>query len=626
MCGISLLIGKNNNFSLEKIYEMNKLVHHRGPDDEGFYFDKNFAFGHRRLAILDLSKAGHQPMEYQNLVIIFNGEIYNYIELRETLEGKGHKFRSKTDTEVILASYKEWGTDSFSKFNGMWAFAIYDKEKNEIILCRDHFGIKPLNYYYNGTFFSAASEIKQFTSLHNFDRTIDANVAVNFLSSGLLNYSENTFFKYVKELRGGYYLKYNLQSHTFQLHRWYNLSEAIEKNSIDYTNAQHKVYDLFVKSLLIRNRSDVSIGSCLSGGIDSSAIVSTIHSNKLHNSNFKTITSCFDYKKYDEQTYSDLVTNQTGFQSLKVFPRLDDLLEKNIWDEMIYYHDQPIPSASHFSEYCVFKTARENGLIVMLDGQGADEYFGGYGEFFQSSQWELIKRLKLNQLITNLYRKSVTNKRSFNKESLSFINHIFLGKVKKSIKEILHMDLINTSWLLPEYAKLANNNFSNDLLNFKALSILEMERSSLPYQLHSEDRNSMLFSVESRLPYLDPDLVEFVIGLPTQYKCRKTINKAILRDAVSELPDTIRLRKDKMGFEAPGDIWFFENAQKLRAELQKAVMDLDYFVNPSKVMRYYDDCIINKRVYLPYFFRIISLHKWKLIFNGEFKDNDSLVL
>ena len=618
MCGISIAINRKNELVSDRIINaMNEIILHRGPDDSGVFHGDNFAFGHRRLSIIDLSAAGHQPMEHYGLVITYNGEIYNYIELRDKLKLKGYSFNTATDTEVILAAYKEWGVDAFSRFNGMWAFAIYDRTKNEIVLSRDHFGIKPLNYTITPNYFAVASEIKQFTALPDFDKVLNTNVAINFLANGLLNYSTNTFFENVKELRGGFYLKYNLKDHKYTIDQWYNLTNAIKPIKHDYKKAKLNVYNLLVKSLKIRNRSDVPVGSCLSGGIDSSSMVTIIFNNKINGSHFKTITSCYSNTAYDEQKYSNLVTNQTGFEALKVYPDLNNLLREKHWEKIIYHQDQPIPSASHYSEYSVFKTARENNLIVMLDGQGADEYFGGYGEFFQCRQFELLKELRFNSILKNIRDKGIGNKKGLKVELLSFIHFVGLANLKKKIKQKLGRADYICDWLSPKFKELylTNDKLFKTPNNIKQLSIEEIESTSIPYQLHSEDRNSMLFSVESRIPFLDHDLVEYVIGLPSEYKVNGSVNKSILRDAVMELPEAIKNRKDKMGFVAPEEPWFFENADELRVELIKACDNISSLIDKDKVLSLFDRFIVCEKIYLPIFFRIISLSKWKTVFD-----------
>ena len=616
MCGISIIIDRcNKSIDDSSIQSINEKISHRGPDDAGYYFGTNFAFGHRRLSILDLSSAGHQPMQRDHLCISYNGEIYNYIELRQELKELGHSFISGSDTEVILTAYRQWGDECFSRFNGMWALAIHDSIRNEIIFCRDHFGIKPLYYTLTKGFFLAGSEIKQFTAIDEFKASLNKVVAANFLTYGLLNYSEETFFENVKELRGGHYLRYNLSTHQFSLAQWYNLSNAAIPIADSYEQARQKVRSLFVDSVKLRMRSDVRVGSCLSGGIDSSSIVSIIHSQKLANPDFATITSCYENKKFDEQIFSDLVTESTKFSSKKVFPILNDLLDKGHLDKIIYHQDQPFSGASHYSEYKVFEEASKNKLIVMQDGQGSDEYLCGYGEFYVAGIAELLLSFRFRKAFLFFKTKAVQKRISVSKEVTQFLFSFFIHDLIKSIKLVFGKG--NPSWLTPQWHALAGKSLKTPLKNIRDLSICEIETLSIPYQLHSEDRNSMLFSIESRLPFLDHRLVEYCIGLPSLYKISPEYTKAILRDAIGELPEPIKNRKDKMGFVAPDAEWMLKNHKRIKEELRTIVRKSEIFSDQLLVA--FDKFVEGKRIYDPIFFRALSLSRFCSLFNMKLK-------
>jgi asparagine synthase (glutamine-hydrolysing) len=612
MCGVSVMISlSNQNISKEHIKEMNDKVSHRGPDDEGFYFEKNFAFGHRRLSIIDLSSAGHQPMQRGSLCITFNGEIYNYIELRDELIKLGHQFKSGSDTEVILAAYQQWGTLSFSKFNGMWAFAIADLSSNEIFFCRDHFGIKPLYFTSTSNFFLAGSEIKQFTAVPDFKPSLNKRVAVNFLLHGLLNYSEETFFEGVNELRPGHFLKYNFESHKIEIEEWYDLDKSSKPVDDNFDTAVEKVRSLFLDSVRIRMRSDVRVGSCLSGGIDSSSIVSAIASQKMANDDFATITSCYTDQRYDEQQYSDLITQQTKFKSSKVFPQLDDLLDKSDLDKMIYHQDQPFSTASHFSEFKVFETARKEKMIVMQDGQGSDEYLCGYPEFFTARLKELLYSFRWIEMMKLINQKSKHKNTTFVNELQSFFQSMLLYSSVEIAKRFLKMELY--PWLNKEWQSIAQKSkvsFKGE--SIRELSISEIKYSSIPYQLHSEDRNSMLFSIESRLPFLDHRLVEYCIGLPSNYKINKAYSKYVLRQAIPELPESIRYRKDKMGFVAPDAIWMLQNKKRVREDLKHIVQSSSIF--SEKLLDRFDKFTEGKLGYEPIYFRAMTLSRFCRLF------------
>ena len=612
MCGISVAINRTNKpVSRELIKQMNDKVLHRGPDDEGYFFGGNFAFGHRRLSIIDLSQAGHQPMQRKHFWIVYNGEVYNYVELRDELISLGHFFQTTSDTEVILAAYEQWGTSAFSRFNGMWAFAIYDSIKKEIIFCRDHFGIKPLYYTKTSNWFLAGSEIKQFTALDEFKPVLNKKVTANFLVNGLLNYSDETFFEGVHEVRPGHYLHYDLTSHQVKVHQWYDLEAASKKAQDSFEVAVPKLRDLFCHSVRIRMRSDVRVGSCLSGGLDSSSIVGVIHGEQMANADFATITSCYHDKRYDEQHYSDEVIKQTGFRSLKVYPDLNHLLDEGDLDKMLYHQDQPFSTASHYSEFKVFQKARENGMIVMQDGQGSDEYLCGYGEFFVTRMKELIRAFKWGEAFHLLKQKAAHKQTDGWVEFRSFIRTAYIFGIKMKLKKIIGRS--EYPWLSKNWRTIADAamvNLGKDTI--RDLSIAEINHSSIPYQLHSEDRNSMMFSIESRLPFLDHRLVEYVIGLPSSFKIRDGYTKAVLRAAITELPDSIKMRKDKMGFVAPDADWVRENKDRVRADLTAIVASTDIF--SEELLNRFDKFIEGKLGYEPVYFRAMTFNRFCKIF------------
>ncbi len=612
MCGISVVISRNNKSVSENIIKpMNDIIYHRGPDAEGFFYGGNFAFGHRRLSILDLTAASNQPFHWKHLSLTYNGEVYNYIELRNELQLLGYNFKTNSDTEVVIASYYEWGIKAFTKFNGMWSLAIHDKTNNEIILCRDHFGIKPLYYTKTSSYFLAGSEIKQFTTFDEFKPILNKNSTVNFLVNGYLNYSENTFFDSVYELQAGHYIKYNLINHNLNKVKWYDLKESIVPEKISEKDAVIRFRKLFNESIKIRMRSDVLVGSCLSGGIDSSAIVSIVKANNLSNSNFSTVTSCFEDKRFDEQKFSDLVSKSTGYKSLKVFPNLGDLYNKNHFDKITFHQDQPIYSGSCYSEYNVFKKASQNGLTVMLDGQGSDEYLYGYPEFYNLKVKKLLYSLKLLKVFSLLKKKALHKNHSLTKEVISIFKSIFLYPSIINFKLLIGNN--SYSWLNKDWQKIADSKLiSYNSKNLRDLSIEEVQFSSIPYQLHSEDRNSMMFSIESRLPFLCPKLVEFSIGLDDSLKLSNAYTKSILRKAVPELPNAIKYRKDKMGFVSPDSDWMKENKISVIEEME--FFSKSYNITSENLIQDFINFCDGKQSYNPVFFRVISLSRFCRVF------------
>jgi asparagine synthase (glutamine-hydrolysing) len=514
-----------------------------------------------------------------------------------------------------MAAYEQWGTGAFARFNGMWAFAIYDSLKGEIVCSRDHFGIKPMYFTHTGNWFLAGSEIKQFTVFPDFRPVLNKQVAINFLVNGLLNYSDQTFFSGVNELRPGHYLQYRLSDHRVSVHRWYDLDKASREIGDPFPKAVERTRELFTDSVRLRMRSDVPVGSCLSGGLDSSSMVSVIHAQHMANGTFATVTSCYEDARYDEQKFSDEVTGQTGFRSLKVYPDLDDLWEKGDFDKMLYHQDQPFSTASHYSEFCVFREARKNRIIVMQDGQGSDEYLCGYGEFFIVRVRELLRRFRWREAWRLIRAKAVHRQRSAMAEFRSFLQAAYGYRLIRLAKRLTGKS--DYPWISAEWSKLAGKN----LVQFgdkgiRELSITEIVHSSIPYQLHSEDRNSMMFSIESRLPFLDPRLVEYVIGLPSSFKIsREGYTKFILREAIPELPDAIRTRKDKMGFVAPDAPWVIQNKETIRKELEEVIARTGIFSN--RLLERFDDFINGRLGYEPIYFRAMAFSRFLKIFKIE---------
>jgi asparagine synthase (glutamine-hydrolysing) len=611
MCGISLMISLKNKVILkEEIKALNEKIVHRGPGDEGFFLNKNFAFGHRRLSIIDKSASANQPFQYKKSTIIHNGEVYNYIELKQELRDIGYNFITNTDTEVIAAAYAQWGVKAFEKFNGMWAFAIYDELANEIIICRDNFGIKPVNYTITENYFLLGSEVKQFTAISEFEPILNKRIAIDFLAKGHLNHSTETFFENVQELAAGHFLRFNLNTNDFKVEQWYNLCESVPTIEDDFGIAKNKLKSLFEESIRLRMRSDVVVGSCLSGGIDSSAIVCSVKQNNLYHNSFTTITSCFENKEFDEQIYSDEVTKLTNFISEKTFPSANQFFGEKVIDKIVYHHDQPIPSGSHYSEYSVCKKAKESNIIVLLDGQAADELLFGYPEFHVYYFRELLIKFQYLSFFKAIKDKAKIDNTTISKEfKILFFNLLTVPIAQFLKKKLAKKDKEKRIINITE----GGVNYLRRPKSLRELSLLEMTKTSLPYQLHSLDRNSMMFSIEARLPFLDKHFVEYSIGLPSEYKIRNGYKKFIFREAISSLPFNIKLRKDKMAYEAPDEIWIREHKEYVAEQLGYAVKEFP-FIN-VKAISYFEKFIKKSVPYDPTFFRILSFYRFVKMFN-----------
>lgn len=563
MCGIIGIINFDKKRVEQKtLRKMNNALIHRGPDDEGFFVDSNVGLGHRRLSIIDLTEAGHQPMFSQDksLVIVYNGEIYNYLELKEELVDKGHKFTTKTDTEVILASYKEWGTDCQKKFNGMWAFALYDKNKNLIFISRDRLGVKPLYYYADKEKFIIASEIKGILANPQVKASANDKIIWDYLVTKYVNHTTETFFQGIKELRGGHYLM--IRDGKLRIQKYWDLKNEILNGKQDDNIERFK--DLFEDSVKLRLRSDVPIGTCLSGGLDSSAIVCQVN-NILKTEKVKqvgdlqkTFSAVYgaNYKECDEKKYIDIVTQKTKVKPYFIYPSAKKI--KTEIKKLIWHQDEPFVTTSIYAQWNVFRLAKEKKVKVMLDGQGADELLAGYTGYFGLYFQELLKSFKIGSLISEVIYFSKKHPPAFLSLWDIFKNGLQAGWLGGTLTNLFHKvnpvyNIFDKEFLkskeTPKRFSFSTDSFQNALYNS-----LMMNLSSL---LRYEDRNSMTFSIESRVPFLDYRLVELIFSLPANYKIRQGETKWVMRKAFEELlPAKIRNRQDKIGFATPEAEWF----------------------------------------------------------------------
>ena len=591
MCGITGIYSLKGNISPEFIKRMTDLLRHRGPDDEGFLavnsesgevfpligndskvqgqriedFNKpvDLFLGHRRLAIIDLSSAGHQPMcnEDGSLWIIHNGEIYNYLEIGKQLERLGHRLKSQTDTEVVLHAYEEWGTGCLTRFNGMWAFALVDLTKKLIFCSRDRAGVKPFYYVYDNRQFCFASEIKALLELEGFTAEPNDQIIADYLFSGLIDHTQETFFKNIYQLRPGEYLLF--RDNKLIVQPYWDI-EGKEISFARHDDYSERFYELLEDAIRLRLRSDVPIGTCLSGGLDSSSIVFLANKLVCDGQNIdshmvgerqKTFSSCFEDPAYDERKYIELVIQQTGAEKNYVFSRGENLLKD--LSKLIWHQEEPFGSSSIYAQWNVMRRAKERGVTVLLDGQGGDELLAGYLPSFYPLLGQMVKQMALRRLIREFDAFRKCHRGMPNQFVLGIAAAIVPGWVKPFLQRYLNGRM---GWadegLRKRYSRYfpRPEKFKEDLNNY----LYHIFRSMiLPGLLHYEDRNSMAFSLETRLPFLDYRLVEYIFSLPAGQKLKDGVTKVILRDAMKgKLPDEIRNRMDKMGFGTPEDIWF----------------------------------------------------------------------
>ena len=571
MCGISGIINKNNK-SVEEllILQMTDIIAHRGPDSSGSYLYKNIAFGHRRLSILDLSSSGHQPMKYlDDLVITYNGEIYNFIEIREELIQKGYIFDSNSDTEVILKAYHCWGKTCVNYFNGMWSFSILDIKQKIVFCSRDRFGVKPFYYIENNDLFSFGSEISQLLPFLP-NRILNKKVALDYLISGIEECSNETFFKDIYLLKGGHNLVFDLQTNSYEIERYYNLKLSAQKN----TSVDDYIQEL-KRSITLRLRSDVKVGTCLSGGIDSSTIssfASTIYQNS--NEKFMAIHAKSSEYKTDESEFAKIVSKIANINLNFVEPSYSDF-KSNILS-IIKIQQEPFGSLSIIMQYFVFKKAKELGCIVMLDGQGGDETLLGYERYYPA----IVKSKKGIAKLKALLQSSKNSRLSL----LDTIKYqYYFSNYKLRLKRLKFKNSFYKSEILNEYESEELRIISESYNDISILQKNEIESSQLPHLLKYEDRNSMANSIESRLPFLDYKLVELSLNTNNSLKIKDGWTKFILRKAAETiLPKEIVWRKAKLGFNAPEKTWTKEFENEMIKEIQQSEI-LNNFIDFKKL-------------------------------------------
>lgn len=594
MCGISGIINKDNSrVKKDEIKKINNLIAHRGPDDEGFYIEKNFAFGHRRLSILDLSSDGHQPMHYlDKFTITYNGEVYNYLEIKEELLKDGYKFISDTDTEVILASYDKWGEACVDKFNGMWAFAIYDKVKEIIFCSRDRFGVKPFYYTEVNGKFVFGSEIKQLLEFYT-ERFVNETILVDYLLYGLEEHTNETFFKNIYKLEQSHNLIYYIKDNSFEIKRYFDIEFDKNISCLNEKESIALVKNKLENAIDLRLRSDVKVGTCLSGGLDSSSITAIASKKyfKTTHEKFVAIHAKSIEKKTDESEFAREVASYCGLNLIEVEPQLEDIT--NNVKEVVYAQEEPFGSPSIFMQYFVMKKARENNCLVMLDGQGGDETLFGYENYYAVYFASLLSSFQLVNFFLEFNKLKLfkLSKNNIIKNTIS----VLLGNKMKYLKSFFRIYQLS---LKQEH----DIKRLNDLYSFKKIKDFqkrELMNRTLPHLLRYEDKNSMRNSVETRLPFIDYGFAQSSISLQDRIKFKNGFLKYILRKVVEPiLPKNIVWRTNKFGFEAPSDIWLHNHKEEMIVKINNSKLlenmlhiDKKIFANKSMLWKLYNVAI-----------------------------------
>lgn len=588
MCGIFGIFARNGlRDRPEQVLAGSAVASHRGPDGSGaMWFDTRAQSNgsvlgeaerwtadttptvllcHRRLSIIDLSDQGRQPMSNGDgsIWLTYNGELYNYLELRDELSALGVAFRTHSDAEVLLKAYEHWGLSAYSRFRGMWAFAILDLRSRQLILSRDRFGIKPLYYFTQHNLVGFGSEIKQLLEIPECPRRVNGRAVFDYLQYETTDLGTETFFSGISRVRPGCSIVIPLDSDETQEERYYSL--PISHDSIDLTPSQaaDRFLGLFRDSVQIHLRSDVPVGTCLSGGLDSSSIAMLMRQISLDQD--ATIERHAFNCHFDVPEANELEYTQLSMEAAHVIPHFVEPTDNDIQNDLrklVWHQDEPFGSTSIYAQWSVFRLVREQGIKVVLDGQGADEILGGYSSF--------VPYIFLDMVAKGHWLAALRESWQWAKhQEVSWISQIpspVLLRIIDAMRLKPRSASAEASWIGPDLASA----HARDLLYIKGRSERPFSDNepfsnllyqfcfniNLPMLLRYEDRNSMAFSVEARVPFLDHRLVEFIFSLPTNLKFRGGFTKRVLRDAMSGiLPERVRMRARKMGFATPERRW-----------------------------------------------------------------------
>lgn len=572
MCGICGIIRKGDNKDIIK--KMNDRIMHRGPDGEGYYIDGDVAFGHRRLSIIDLS-TGDQPIynEDNSVVTVYNGEIYNYLELRSELESLGHEFKTKSDTEVLVHGYEEWHTDLPKHLRGMFAFAIHDKKRNEIFLARDNFGIKPLYYAKMNDSFMFASEIKSFLDVPDFKKEFNEEILETYLEFSFVPTNE-TFFKGVYRLDAGCSLLY--KDEDIKINKYFKLD--FKEDKMSFSDAVKNISDVMEDSVKRHLIADVEVGSFLSSGIDSSYIVSLAKPDK-------TYTVGYENKKYDEINYAKDLADKLGIKNESKIIKKDEYLDAI--PKIMYHLDEPTSDPAAISLYFVAKLASRN-LKVVLSGEGADEFFGGYNYYREEVDYKFYNKIPYG------IRHAIGKVAGLFPEVRGFnflvrrgekLENSYIG-VNRNFSEKMARKVLRKNYELKaiDVTKNVYNEFK-DYSNIDKMQAIDINFWLMKDILLKADRMTMASSIEGRVPFIDKEVFSVASKLPFDYKVTKENTKVALREAARKVIPTDAYKKKKLGFPVPIREWIKDGEFK---------EDIEKTINSDVANKYFNVKFLNK--------------------------------
>lgn len=541
---------------------MTVSLSHRGPDGKNTWQNAagNALLGHCRLSIIDLSEQASQPMHYlDRYTIVHNGEIYNYIELREELQKLGYSFQTGSDTEVILAAYDYYNEECPEHFDGMFAFAIWDQQEQQLFAARDRFGEKPFYYSFNGDQFVFASEIKALWAA-GIERRPNLQMLFNFITIGYTDNPgrpEETFYDNICKLPAASWLYFTPSENDLLINKYWDIDLSVQRTGISDQQALEQFDHLFALSVRRRLRSDVPVGTSLSGGLDSSSIAAVIYQSQQagNTASFTTFTAVFPGFANDETTYARQVAGQFGLLQQTIAITVDDFV--NDWERFLHFQEEPFGSASAYAQYKVFELARQHNVKVLLDGQGADETMAGYRKYYKWYWQELFQKRKLVRSgeLRAARQLGIQENFTFKNVIASLFPDIASAVLEKQyLANALQQEDLNTEFVQLQskeayYTPPATFNLNGALYFNTCMHGLEE-------LLRIADRNSMAHGREVRLPFLSHELVEFIFSLPSHFKIRDGWTKWLLRQSKKDvLPPEITWRKNKIGFEPPQKEW-----------------------------------------------------------------------
>lgn len=609
------------------------IVAHRGPDGWGWREFSSpagrVALGHRRLAIIDLSDGGLQPMSSRcgRYHMVFNGEIYNYLELREDLRSRGHVFTSDSDSEVLLSAYVQWGQACLDRFLGMFSFLIWDEAEKRLFAARDRFGIKPLYFAANQHGIAFGSEIKQLLGLPDVGRRANLARLYDFLASGMADHTDGTMFANIRQLRGGECFTLEagrLWTGDARPQRWYDLMAVPATSGMTEAQAAEGFRDLLSDAVRMHLRSDVRIGSCLSGGLDSSSIVcimANLLSGNEGRGELHTVSACYAEKSVDEKPFMDIVVAATGATPHFIYPRAEDVFARA--SDITWHQDEPFGSTSIFAQWCVFEEARRAGIKVMLDGQGADEQLAGYHGSFSYYMGDLIRRGRLAMAVRTMLERKRWHGLTLTDQFRAFFVPRLHPLLARLVRPVVHAPPARNPFGTELFREASDSRGPFALASAEvglpqvtdiaSLCATLTYASNLPMLLHWEDRNSMAHAIEARVPFVDHRLVEFSLRLGNDHKILGGDTKRVLRTAMKGiLPEKVRQRRDKLGFATPEEAWFRGPLRGLITDgIEATLRDFPGLLDPTETRALAADMLDGRRPVDFSLWRIAGLSLWK---------------